>query len=580
MIARIRNLLAAPVFEGDDEKTRVASLLNTTLWSILAIVIVSVNLLAMLSPYAVVADLVTGVVMVLAIAGLQVLMRRGRVRLSSVLFVLLLMFMLTAVLALYGGIRSGMGAVYLLIVTMAAMLIGRRGAWAMGLLVVLVSLGLYLAEIGGWIYVEPAAEIVMIGDWVIFVTMLAMTVFLVGAAARGIERMLADVRHNQQALAESNRELADSRDVLRKQALDLQLRTVQLQAAAEVARDAAVVRDPNELLNRAVHLIAERFGFYHVDIWLLDDPREYAVLRASSSANGQQMLERGDRLRVGERSVVGTVTGSGESRLVLDVAPEEARFDSALLPGTRSEMGLPLRTAGEVIGVLDVQSRTVAAFDDEDVAVLQTLADQLGVAINNAQLLREMELAVHELEVASGGYTRQAWRTQVLGSAGRQGYRYRQLTVEPVAQIAPEALRVWEERGPVVGGEGQGAVESLAVPIEFRDQIIGVLSMRSAGRPLSPETISLVEEVSRRLALALENARLLDQTQRRAAREQLVGEITTRIRESLDMKTVLQAAARAVGEALELPAVEVHLGKGPVEPAPVQGPRSESERRR
>lgn len=339
---------------------------------------------------------------------------------------------------------------------------------------------------------------------------------------------------------------------------DLERRAVQLQTAAEVARDAASARELDDLLNRAVSLIQERFGFYHAGIFLLDEDEEYAVLRAALSEGGRRMLAREHRLKVGEVGIVGYAAGTGEPRIALDVGEDAVFFDNPDLPHTRSETALPLKVRDRVIGVLDVQSTEAAAFDEDDVAVLQTMADQLAVAIQNARLLQEMQQTVRELEAASGRYTREAWQAE-----RSRGYRYRGLGVEPASEHPPEALQVWTEGDTVVHraeDSGDDGVNALAVPVKLRDQVLGVLDLRFEGEPASPETISLVEEVADRLALALESARLLEETQSRARREQTIRQITEQMRRAVDVETILQTTIAQLGEAVSAPRVYVRLG--------------------
>jgi PAS domain S-box-containing protein len=173
-------------------------------------------------------------------------------------------------------------------------------------------------------------------------------------------------------------------------------RTVQLQAAAEVARDATTAHDLDDLLNRAADLICERFGFYHAGIFLTDERGEYAVLRAAASEAGRQMLEHGHKLKVGEVGMVGYVAGTGEPRIALDVGADAVHFDNPFLPETRSEMALPMRAGGRVIGALDVQSRKEAAFDQDDVEILQVMADQLAVAIERTRLFERAQATLEE----------------------------------------------------------------------------------------------------------------------------------------------------------------------------------------
>jgi PAS domain S-box-containing protein len=356
----------------------------------------------------------------------------------------------------------------------------------------------------------------------------------------------------------------------RKQAEEaLRRHAVQLQTAAEVARDAAGVRQLEDLLNRAVDLIRERFGFYHAGLFLVEEQggARYAVLRAAAGESGQRMLDRGHRLKVGEEGIVGYVTGTGDPRISLDVGEDAVHFDNPDLPETRSEMALPLRMRGEIIGALDVQSKLGAAFDVEDVTILQTMADQLAVAIDNARLLEDMEQSVQQLEAAYRKYTRDSWQQVTRRDGHPSGYRYRLTGVEPVAEQQPEAQRAWQAGVTSFDSErgdgGQEAVLGAAVPIKLRDQMIGVLDLRSEDVPISAETIALVEEVAHRLAPIMEATRLYEDAQRRAARDRLLRDVTLRMRETLDLETLLRTAVDEARRALGLPEMVVRLKTAP-----------------
>ncbi|TEU18828.1 MAG: GAF domain-containing protein, partial [Anaerolineales bacterium] len=178
---------------------------------------------------------------------------------------------------------------------------------------------------------------------------------------------------------------------------EAQRRATQLAAAAEVSRDAISTLDMGQLLTNTVNLIRDRFGFYHAGVFLVDDAGEYAVLQAATGEAGQKMLEQQHKLKIGEVGIVGYVTARGEPRIALDVGQDAVHFDNPLLPSTRSEMALPLTVRGRVIGALDVQSAKEAAFSDEAVATLQTMADQLAIAIENARLYEEERRRAEEL---------------------------------------------------------------------------------------------------------------------------------------------------------------------------------------
>jgi len=189
--------------------------------------------------------------------------------------------------------------------------------------------------------------------------------------------------------------------------------------------------------------------------------------------------------------------------------------------------------------------------------VLQTMADQLAIAIENTRLLQDMEEAVRELERASGRYTRESWRAVTDQRERPPGYRYRRLGIEPVETPPPEARQAWQQGRPVLvaaqsdaDDDGQRPLSTLAVPMRLRGQVVGVLTLRFEGDPVTFETTSLIEEIASRLALALENARLLEETQRRAERDRLVAGITGRVRSSMDLETILRTTVQELGSAL------------------------------
>jgi GAF domain-containing protein/HAMP domain-containing protein len=363
----------------------------------------------------------------------------------------------------------------------------------------------------------------------------------------------------------------------------LSRRTEQLQIAAEVAREATAIRNLDDFLRATVDLIAERFGFYHVGIFLLDESEEYAVLQAASSEGGKKMLAQGHRLPVGQVGIVGYTAKTGLPRVSLDVDQDPAFFDNPNLPRTESEMALPLKVRDTVIGVLDVQSDQPQAFTDEDVAVLQVLADQLATGLQNMRLLDQAQASLKELTRLNRLMTGEAWQ------------RYADLVQTPVTHRWHEDERtreVWanlfaqaRETGEPAAAPPEVSVnhgrQRLAVPIRLRGVPIGVIGFH---RPAEagewrPEEIDLARRLAERLALALENTRLLEQARRRAAQDRLISQISGRLRASLDPDTILQTTVRELGRALgtTLAAIEITGPTGNGGPSRQPMPHGEEE---
>jgi GAF domain-containing protein/HAMP domain-containing protein len=376
----------------------------------------------------------------------------------------------------------------------------------------------------------------------------------IGALARAFNSMAGQLRD---LVSNLERRVAE-------RTAEVQKRSAQIQLASEVARDIAATTDLEKLLNQSVKLIQDRFNFYHTGIFLLDDSGEYAVLRAATGEAGRKMLVQNHKLRVGAVGIVGAATGKGEPHIALDVKADPTHYKNPLLPETQAEMALPLRIGQRVIGALDVQSREPNAFSEDDVTSLQTMADQLAVAIENARLIQQLNQSVNELERAYGHYTHSAWGEIAHRESGVYGFRYHNLNVQPTSVTNPEAQKALQENLIVVESVQEPDVEgaalgAIAVPIQLRGQVIGVLNVRVQGGEVQAQTRLLVEEAASRLALVLENARLLEEAQRQAEQEVLLGQVTSRVRSSLDIDVVLQTAAREVAYALGLSEVVVQL---------------------
>jgi GAF domain-containing protein len=330
----------------------------------------------------------------------------------------------------------------------------------------------------------------------------------------------------------------------------LERRARQFEAISEVSRSIISIRELQRLLPQINTVISRQFGFYHVGIFLLDEAGEYAVLSAANSEGGQRMLARKHRLRVGEEGIVGYVTATGRPRIALDVGNDAIFFNNPDLPGTHSEMALPLKSSGRIVGALDVQSTEIGAFSDEDIQSLSLLADQVGLAMENALLFEATQRSLAEAEAFSHQYLREGWNR--LGREQQlMGYRYDIAGATPLSQPASLA-------GRKNGATDATEASQVDFPIELRGEVIGNLVIRApAGKKWTSDELDLIKAVADRVALSAENARLFEETNRRAERERMVSEITSRIRSSNDPNEMIRTAAQELKNALGVSRVEV-----------------------
>jgi len=265
------------------------------------------------------------------------------------------------------------------------------------------------------------------------------------------------------------------------------------------------------------------------------------------------MLARGHRLEIGT-GLVGTVAETAKPRIALDVGADAIFFNNPDLPATRSEMALPLNIRGRTIGVLDVQSTAPGAFSENDANTLAILADQVAIAIENARLFGQIQQAREEAETLYAQIQRQEW-SAFIRQESRVGYRQTATGGRRLAKpVETDEIRQALVDGQVIVHDGKGgrSQPTLAVPVKLRGQTIGVLNIKAPtrDRKWNQDEINLAQAISDRLALALDNARLLQESQRRAAKEARIGKMSARIGASINMRNVLQAAVEELGRAL------------------------------
>lgn len=404
---------------------------------------------------------------------------------------------------------------------------------------------------------EQALRQVAAGDFAQTVTVVREDE--VGAAAHAFNAMTGHLRGF----------VAELEQRVGERTRDLELRSAQLRAAADVGRAITSILDVDRLTEQVVTLIQQRFQMYYVGLFLIDEEGKWAVLRAGVGDEGRQLAAADFRVPVGQ-GLIGWSILNARSRMIADTRADSIRIDVRELPNTRSEVALPLRSRGQVIGALSVQSDQYNAFDAEFVNVLQTLADAVAVAIDNARLFAHSQEALEIQRQAYGELTRRAWQ-QLLKLRGEWGYEY-----EGGVQDLHTGGDVWDETMAQAQQAGQrvtdAATARLAIPIRERQTLVGVLGFEKAEAEegWSEDEVALLETLAERLGVALESARSYQETQQRAAREQLIGAVTARIRESLDIDQVMQTAVDQIRQAFGLHDALIELGVAEITSADVE----------
>jgi GAF domain-containing protein len=481
--------------------------------------------------------------------------------------ILLAIFYFLGVSALIENGLSGNGRIFLIIfAVLSAVLLGKR-AGILASLISVISLAVTGMLITSGRISLPSLESVTSGnslDWtfgiLIFAALVFISVFSLNELTQGMEHTVVS---QKQLAIDLSRERASLEERVDQRTKELQQRAGQFEAASRLARDITASIQVDELLNSAVNLIRDQFGFYHAGIFLLDEVGEFAMLRSATGAAGEAMLRTGHRLKAGEIGIVGYVVSKGEVRITPDVMSDPFHFKNPLLPDTRSELALPLQIGGKIIGALDVQSTTPNDFTQDDINILQTIADQLAVAIDKARLVEKLQTNLADIQESYQEQVHQTWQFHLTDTRKRHAYRYRDATLEMNTVESENAHHAYASGKTIIETQvhaDTGKKSSLvSLPIQIRQQVIGVLDVRLDYEHVPQDMLDLLQATTQRMAMALENARLLEAIKVRAERERMVSDISARVRSATDIDSILKTAAAELGRTLGITEVLVQL---------------------
>jgi GAF domain-containing protein len=314
-----------------------------------------------------------------------------------------------------------------------------------------------------------------------------------------------------------------------------------LRASSYVSRQVATKQDFSSLLTSAVKLITEQFGYYHVGIFLLNERGDQATLQAASSDGGKQLLKNSYSIALAKKTdPVAVAASKNKAQIALDYGENAVVFDSPLLSTTRSQIALPIVLGNKTIGVLDIQSAESNAFSDGDIDVFQSLVDHIAIAIENARLLNETQTVLMQLETDNLARTSATWNERSKGKT--QAYTYTALGIRPEKPTEVDA-------------------NSFNIPISLRGHGIGTITLyRKEGEEWDENDQILATKVTSQVSLAIDNLRLLEDAQKSAVRDQMLTNVSSRIRETLDMESILQSAVLEFQRALNLREAEIRLG--------------------
>jgi GAF domain-containing protein len=355
------------------------------------------------------------------------------------------------------------------------------------------------------------------------------------------------------------------------------------------------------LLLKAINLIRDRFNFYHASIFLIDTSEHNAVIREATGDAGAQLKRIGHKLAVGSKSIVGFVAGKGEPLVVNDIQKDATHLPNPMLPDTRAEAAIPLKIGERILGVLDVQSTIPYSFSSYDISIFQTLADQLAIAVSNSELFGEIQehLSQHRLlhhittSAASGTTLEEALTSAVKGLQVTLGgdrvsillsdEERKRLMVKAWVGYSENASDMTIPFGSGITGwvaahrkplrvnditqdaryilVSPNTRSELALPLIFRNDILGVLNVESEQIGAYNENDEeMLGTLAGSLAAIIANARLVDQIRKQAERERLLNEISSKIRRSTDMHTILTTTIQEIQRVTGVRKAQIDIG--------------------
>ncbi len=383
-------------------------------------------------------------------------------------------------------------------------------------------------------------------------------------------------------------------------------RTRRLEVAAALSERLSAILNLEDLLNGTVNKIQENFGYYHAHIYLLDDEQSNLIVAAGTGEAGVVMKAKGHSIALNApTSLVARAARTGQIVRVDNAREAEDWLPNPLLPDTYSEMAVPIVVNEQVVGVLDVQEDRIAGLDEGDVGLLRSLANQVAVAIRNARLFEEVETALAETRAAQKRYVEQVWdRTKVtrqnvgrvLFSLGKtapltdvaiaEARRHAFAKKEPALVVLngdkQESQRITDtkEQGSDAtltgaGEQGSNTADSienpkpkiqnqtaLVAPITLQNATVGNLQLHEVDpdRQWTESELALIEAVVDQVAQVAENLRLLNDTQERASRERLIGQVSDKLRRAPDLETLMKVGVEELSRALGPARTFVRLG--------------------
>lgn len=508
-------------------------------------------LIAVSFPTASVTDRVLFPVLYIVLLSITVLKTPYSVRAATLLFMVYIIA--TNSILSWGPWIDG-SVFFIAFIILSSLLFDKR----IDLIALLVSILTFasiatLQQLGIYKFAAAGVPVTTIVDWATYVIdfsiISAILLVAINQFKKALTRVIQEMQNAFSALTIERERLEDR---VRERTEELEARASQLRSSTSVTRTIAEIQNISELMEESTRLISDQFGYYHAGLYLLDERKKTAFLQAASSVSGKQLIGQGFRIEPNRLNMTNLVIEQRRPQISLDIGETNFVRDPNF-PLTRSRIMLPLTVRSQVIGILDIHSDQLKAFDSQDAEVLQTLADLVAISIDNVRLLDETKSLVYELEANTTLQARETWSK--FTSRHKPAYQYTPAGVRPLFSN-------------LKADKGDG----MHIPMILHGQNIGNILLKRKGisASWSERERILVEKVAAQVALALENSRLVDETQKNAMRNQVIANISSRVRETLDVESVVRTATTELRRVFDLKEAEISIGAPQTEVLPAR----------
>ncbi len=545
--------LSPPHFEQADQ-TRLAKNLYNILLSIFLFEIIFSILVPIVFPEDPNPALIFIGIAILYTLACYILMHTGRLSLASLLFCGFLGFSTLGASLDSNGLDSFTIPTFTVVIVIAGLLLGSRYSLTFAILGLICVILIYLVESTGLIAI-PQTSFPILLKIAIPAFVFIMSAILLHSITQNLSLALQKVKENEGALETTNSELKSIQATLEQR---IENRTAQLEASIEIGQTISNLLDPDELGKQIIQKFITVFAYDFAGIYFLDNTGRWAALRYTNQETLHPFQAEMRRIDLNQPNSITNAIRTQKAYITNDFSKPSERlsFNTLQAPGIRAEITLPLQTSGRLLGALNLQAYQSLNFSPQEVEILQNVANQIASAFENARLFNEAQQQYQEISRLNQFYFQTTWRALLTEKIPAYHLSWGELkemkkTDHATLEIAHQAQKIHLSN--------ENGTATLIAPIMFQDQVLGALQLTAQDRIWTTDEMVLIEAVLNQTALSLENTRIINETRHRAEQEKLISEVSSRMRETLDLETILQTTAQEMQKTFNLSEVEIRL---------------------